>query len=195
MAQLTGQGPIALPQPTSEVATTPYPIQLGSRARDLEGSEYVYVDLTGPVFSGQPVEITDSHTAEVVGTTGRGRVGVATCAGTSDNAVWVQIYGLCTIQLGMSGVSPSDAANGPTTLDTTAITRFILATSLSTPNGIGWTTGNTSLSSGHWVEGIHVAQSADPTAVTATTSAASNTGNNIAVFLNYPEIVNRNYGE
>lgn len=195
MAELVGQGPVALPGATTVVHTTPFPIQVGTRARDASGNEYVYVDFTGTVYTQQPVEILDDHTAQAVGTTGRGRVGVAVTGATSDNAGWVQIYGLCTIMLGMSGVSPSDAANGPTTLDTTGMTRFILGTSLTSPNGIGWTTGNTSVSAGHYVEGMVVAQSADLTAVSATTSATSHTGNSVLVFLNYPWIVYRNYGE
>jgi len=170
-------------------------MQLGSIARDQDGNEYVLCAFDGPVFGGVPVEIDSDFTCRQLGTTGRGRVGVACGVGTSDEIGWVQIYGLCNIQLGMSGVSPSDAANGPTTLDTSIQTFFRLGTSLTSPNGIGWASDHTSLLSGHIVENIFVASGADLSAVSAVTSAASHVGNQCLVFLNYPTIVYRNFGE
>lgn len=195
MAQLHGQGPIGAPGATSDVfdATTAInpPIQVGSKMSDGAGNVYLFVSYTGTVVAKQPVEITDTFTAQALATTGRGPVGIVTANGTSDQAGWVQIYGLATVLLGMSGTSPSDAANGPTTLSTSLQTRFILGTSLTSPNGIGWVSGNVSGAAQWYVEGITVGQSFAPGAVSGTVSGQQPEG---IVFLNYPHIVYQNYG-
>jgi len=165
----------------------PFYRRLGQRARDGQGNEYVMCDFTGTTYSRQPVQINSDYTAAPVGTTGRGQFGVAAEEATSDQWGWVQIYGRCFVQLGMSGVSPSDAANGPTTLSTSQGTIFILATSQTTPIGIGWTSDPST--NGYWIVGMTVASDASPGDVSAVTSAASHTGSQIAVFLNYPRIV------
>jgi hypothetical protein len=197
MANLTGPG--AAPGATSEVHTTPFPIAVGTVRRDATGGAYVYCDFTGTVFGGTPVQISSSFTAEEVGTTGRGAFGVACTGATSDNGGWVQIYGEATIQLlgATAGVSPSDAANGPTTLSTTAQTKFWLPTTATStgPEGIRWTSGNTSTTSGFYIEGMTVSTNADLTAVTAVTAATSHTGEQVKVFLNFPRIVHVNLGE
>lgn len=191
MAHLSAQGAIGAPHPTSEVATTPFPLTVGSRMSDASGNEYLYCDFTGTVYSEQPVEIAADYTAQALGASGRGLVGIACAAATSDNAGWVQIYGRAFVQLGMSGVSPSDAANGPTTLSNSLATVFVLGTSLTSPNGVGWVSGaaaaNTSTLQ-YVIEDMFVAQDASPGDVSATTSGTSHTGNRIAVFLNYPRL-------
>jgi hypothetical protein len=210
MAHLSAQGPIGAGHPTSEVATTPFPVQLGSRMRDSAGNEYMYVDFTGSVYTGTPVAILSDFTAQKVGTTGRGAFGVACCPATSDNAGWVQIYGRCYVQLlgETAGVSPSDAANAPTTLSTTAQTKFWLPTTATStgPEGLRWTSGNTSTQSGFYVDGIVVAHDASydainlhdvslPSDTSNASPATSHTGHDIAVFLNYPMIKHVNVGE
>lgn len=199
MANLIGQGPAGAPHATSEVATTPFPLPVGTVMRDGSGNAYVYVDYTGSVYGGTPVQISSSFTAEKVGVTGRGAFGVACGAATSDNSGWVQIYGEATIQLlgATAGVSPSDAANGPTTLSTTAQTKFWLPTTATStgPEGIRWTSGNASTTSGFYIEGLTVSTNADLTAVTAVTAATSHTGEQVKVFLNFPRIVHVNVGE
>ncbi len=95
--------------------------------------------------------------------------------------------------------SPSDAANGPTTLSTSVPTRFLLSTSLTSPNALTHVSGNTSVVSGIFAEGITVAQDADPAAVTAvcntTAASARHTGEQISVWLNYPVLKHINFGE
>lgn len=173
---------------TQPVGLPNYYLPLGSRARDEQGNEYILCDFLTTVYKTQPVAINSNFQADVLGTSGRGNIGVvaetATC--TSDNWGWVQIFGRCQVMLGMSGVSPSDAANGPTTLSTSAQTRFMLATSLTSPNGIGWTSETST--SGFLIDGMVVATDASVGDVTAVTSQAAHTGNQIAVFLNYPKI-------
>lgn len=191
MAKLVGQGPIAAVGQTSDVQTTPYTPQLGSKAVDVDGNVYVLVDMTGTFYSGCLVQILDDYTAAAAGTTGRGACGITVSSGTSDNAAWVQIYGKVQVQLGASGPSPSDAANGPTTLDTSAATKFILATSATTPaTGISWVSDPSSLDGKYMISGMRVADSFDPTSyvTNGATSATSATGNRCLVFLNYPSI-------
>lgn len=186
MGNLTGFAS-GFPFPTSEVVTAPAPIQVGTRARDNNGSEFVFVNYTSTVYSRQPVAISSDFSAAAIGATHRGPIGVAQGGGTSDNFGWVQVYGRTLMQIGMSGVSPSDAANGPTTLSTSAATLFKLQTSATSPTAIGWTS-EASAFEGYVVDGLIVATDASPGDVSATTSATSHTGSEIAVFLNYPSV-------
>lgn len=206
MAELHGQGPIGLPGATTVIfSTSPFPLALGSRAKDSAGNEYILCSATDEVNAGQPVQISSAFAATILAVTGRGPVGVV-CAGqvTSGAAFWVQIYGKCSMMIidaGSGGTqpSPSDAANGPTTLSTSVPTRFALSTSLTSPHSFTWVSGNASTASGIYAEGITVAQDAAPASVsafTATTAAsARHTGAAISVFLNYPQLMHRNYGE
>jgi hypothetical protein len=200
MPGFIGQGPIGHPGGTSVVFTTPYPLQRGSRAVDSAGNEYVFCDFTSTVNAGQPVAIGSDFTASILAVTGRGPVGVACARATSDQAGWVQVYGRCVMQIIASGVSPSDDANGPTTLGTSAGTVFVLPTSITSPMALAWVSGNTSVASRVEIEGMTVATDASVsnsvTATTATTSdSGAHTGHEVAVFLNYPNARHRNYGE
>ncbi len=197
MARLTGQGPIAVPGPTSSALshTSPPPLVLGSKASDTDGNEYVLCQVDAQVYPEQPVEIdVSTFTCRPLATTGRGLVGIAQASATTDQLVWVLVYGTGYVQLGMSGVSPSDAANGPTTLDTSVMTRFILGTSLTSPNGIGWVSDAASTAVAHYIDPVFVAQDADPTAVSETTATSGHTVNRIKVFRIYPTIRYTNYG-
>ena len=207
MAQLSAQGPLGIPGGTSVVFTTPWPLQPGSRAKDQFGGEFILCDSVDTVSPKQPVQInmTAAGGAQcaLLGLTGRGPIGIAQATATSDNLVWVQIYGNCLMMIidaGSGGTqpSPSDAANGPTTLATSVPTVFTLSTSLTSPHSLSWVSGNTSVSSGIWVDGLTVAIDASPgdvSIVTATTVADRHTGAQIRVFLNYPTLRQRNYGE
>lgn len=192
MAELSAQGPIAHYGATSvPVGTSPLPITPGARATDAAGNVYVFCNFGTPVYTYLPVAINSAFVASALSTTGRGAIGVAQCGGTSDESGWVQIYGRTQVQLGMGGVSPSDAANGPTTLETVAAYNFfVLPTSLSTPVGIGWVSGEAGLTSNYdyVIDGMFVAQDASPGDVSAVTSATSHTGGQIAVWLNFPVI-------
>jgi hypothetical protein len=105
MAHLIGQGPAGAGSPTSEFGTTPFPNKVGSRMRDAEGNEYLYVDFTSTVYFGCLVQINSiNQAAPLLGTANEAyRVGVvcggravsdAGAHGTSDNGGWVQIYGV-----------------------------------------------------------------------------------------------------
>lgn len=199
MAELSAQGAVGFPGGTSVVFTTPFPLRPGSRASGVNGEEYVFCDFTSTVNAGQPVQITAAFTAGILAVTSRGLIGIACARATSDQAGWVQVYGRYEgMQIIASGVSPSDAANGPTTLSTSVPTVFVIGTSITSPMALAWVSGNASTASGLFVEGMIVADDASDsvTLVTATTSdSGAHTGHQVSVFLNYPEVRHRNYGE
>ncbi len=203
MADLIGPGPIGLPGGTSVVFTTPFPLRPGSRATDSDGNEYVFCDFTSTVNDKQPVAIASDFKAGILAVTGRGPIGVACARATSDNAGWVQVYGRVNLmQIIASGVSPSDDANGPTTLGTSVPTVFALPNSITSPMALRWVSGNASTASGIYIDGMTVATDAsvsDSVTLTAQTSNATtsgqHTGEAVSVFLNYPEARHRNYGE
>lgn len=188
MALLTGHIS-GYPGSTSVVHTTPFPVKPGTRARDVDGNEYVYCDFTGTIYGRTPVVISSDYTAApiTIATGNTNVLGVACTYGTSDNAGWVQIYGRCLMQVGINAASPSDAAAGPTTLRTSAATIFIVPTSITSPAVLGYVSV---LTSGvePYVIGMYVATDASVGDVSAVTSATSHIGSEIAVFLNYPAI-------
>jgi hypothetical protein len=212
MAYLVGPGPIALPggpgggggtsNVFSQTSGNPgpgFPVRPGTRAHDQDGNQYIFLDYTSTLYAFQACQIMDDNTAQTLGV-GAGfgtRVGVVQQGGTSDQGGWVMIYGRTFMQVGINGASPSDAANGPTTLRTTQATVFVVPTSLTSPMTLGYTSdGNTSTAIQR-VRGIWVAFDASPADVStsgttlngvASTSATSFIGAAIAVFLNYPVI-------
>lgn len=203
MANFIGYGITGLGGGTSCVYTTPFPVALGTRARDTEGNEYMFCDFTGPVSQHQPVVISSAWTAAAVSTTGRGSVGIVQAdVGTSDNGGWVLIYGRSMMMIvgTETAVSPSIDGNGPTTLSTSVPTVFMLSTSVTSPGAFAWVSGNTSSTVGIFVEGMTVATDASVsdsvTLVTFTTgTSGAHTGSQVAVFLNYPQLVSRSYGK
>ena len=109
MAQFSGQGPAGLPSGgTQAMFTTPYPMRVGQRARDVDGNEYVFCDFGAAVSPGIWVTISAVHVANPVVSSQASpiRVGVV-CGGpgpigtelTSNMGGWVQIYGLCNFAL------------------------------------------------------------------------------------------------
>jgi hypothetical protein len=199
MAELTGAIGTA-PGGTSVVFTTPYPLRPGTRARDVDGSEYIFCAYATAVYKKQPVQINSDFTAQQLGVVARGLIGVVTTTGTSDNAGWVQVFGPCTMQIGINVASPSDDANGPTSLSTTAQIKFKVPTSLTSPAVLGYTSGNTSTDSGTYVLGISVATDAsvsDSVSLTTSTTvgADQHIGSEVRVFLNYPKATHINFGE
>ena len=203
MALLVGQGPVGLPGSNtsnvfSQTSGNPgpgFPLRPGTRAADQDGNVYVFVDYVGTVITLQPVQINADYTAQAIGATGRGPVGVAMTGASSDQGGWVMIYGRTRCIIGMGGVSPSDAANGPTTLSTSAQTQFVLATSLTSPAGIGWVSDSSLIApngSVSWViRGMSVAQdtSMGDVSVSDFCSLTSVSVCGVCgVFLNYPHI-------
>ena len=171
MGTLTGS-PVAAPHPTSEVGTTPFPIQLGSRMRDSSGNEFMYVDFTATVYGGVTVSISNdgNFTAAALTEAHRGSVGVTMGTGTSDNSGWVQVYGYH---------SGAQLASGSSNVTSAMVA--VVASSVSTPAaGMDCIAGST--------VDQHRIFDMWPTAVasTATTSGTSHTGSEVPVWLNNP---------
>ena len=179
----TLQGPAqSFPGATSDLYTTPYPISPGTKARDNVGNEYVFCEFSSNVYPEGPVLIGADFVATALTTTGRGPVGIVVDLGknvgpsnvsapvspyTSDQAGWVQIYGRAFAMITIGGgtvVSPSDAANGPTTLSTSVGTKFLAPTSATSPPGaLFWASDQTMTSVGNYViHGMSVASDASP---------------------------------
>lgn len=200
----SGEQRVTLATAPAKADMPSYMLPLGSQRRDGLGNVFMLCDFTSPVFTGSPCQINSDYTANVIGAVGRGAFGIAAERGTSDQWGYVQIYGRCMVLLlgAAAGVSPSDDANGPTTLSTSAQTKFWLPTTgVSTGDvaAIRWTSGTVSTTSGIYIEGMTVATDASPSndssTVSVITGGVSHTGSQVSVFLNYPRIVHMNYGE
>lgn len=138
MAQLTGPAQ-AFGAATSEFNTTPFPHHPGEKARDTEGNEYLYVDFTSNVYYGCLVQIdVNNLAAPLLGTANRAyRVGVVMGGTpssdnhpTSNNAGWVQIYGVHNaVQTGVATDEGVSATAGGAYF-------CIPQTSVGTPSGV-----------------------------------------------------------
>ena len=110
-----------------------------------------------------------------------------------NQAFWVQVYGRSFVQvMGSTSTSPSDAANGPTTVQTSAFIKFKAPTSATTPIGSLILVSDTSAfvsGTDYKIIGLWVAQDSSAADVSVvTTVSATHTGNRAAVWLNYPSI-------
>lgn len=189
MAQLTGQGVIIggatnTSNPLSQ--TSPNPggnLPLGTRMTDVAGNVYILCDAVNTMFSGLAVLIQDDHTVQTLTTSiTTGRIGVCQANATSDNLVWVQVYGRAIMQVGGSNVSPSELL---TTVRTSAAIKFVVPTSLSSPASIATVTDASSINTAI-VVGMWIANDVSLGDTSAVTSATSHVGSQTAVFLNYP---------
>lgn len=139
MAQLVGQGSIGSAGATSVIFSAPFPHKPGDRSRDADGNEYLFVDFLNTTYYGCLVQINSiNQAAPLLGTSlSAFRVGVVmsgnptSVAGdhpTSDNAGWVQIYGVHpAVQTG--------TASGGGVSDSTVAYWCIPQTSVGTPSG------------------------------------------------------------
>ena len=220
MAELVGQGAIGAAGATSVIFASPFPHRPGDKARDLDGNEYVFVDFTATVYYGCLVQITSSYTAApLLGTANIPfRVGVV-CSGTpstvagnhptSDNAGWVQVYGVHpAVQTGMASDGGVSATAGgaywcipQTSVGTPSGTLSVRAQGAGTSIAQSSVDGN--MIYGMWV--VDFAEVSDLTnwvgssgasgpssmdSLNATSGAATSAfiGQSYAVFLNYPYV-------
>ena len=141
MAELTGHAGV-FPGGTSNVySTSPLPITVGTRAKDVAGNEYVFVKFTATTYYGCLVQINSIYNAApLLGTANRAfRVGVV-CSGTASSVAgehpvngdygWVQIYGVhSAVQTGMASDGGVSATAGGAYF-------CIPQTSVGTPTGV-----------------------------------------------------------
>ena len=192
MAQLVGQGPTALvasntSNPLSQTSPTigANP-PLGTRASDGSGNVYVICDAVNTMFSAMPVVINDDYTCQVLTTSQyKGRIGINQANATSDNLVWVMVYGRTLMQVGGNNTSPSDNL---TSVDASTAIKFVCPTSLSSPAALSTVTDASSINTAQ-VVGLWIASDTTLGDVSAVTSATSHTGSQVGVFLNYPYLL------
>jgi hypothetical protein len=206
----------SFPGGTSQTYTTPFPVALGTKARDARGNEYVFCVTGGAtsapemvVVVGADYTITPIGAAGAVGTIGvvvdyakQGLTSALVSGYPTGTGLWVQIYGRAYIMYGGGGTSPSE--NLLTTVRTSLAIRFHVATSTaSTPVGQPRPTSladNVVSLSDFLIHGMYVATDATPDASGAsvmrddgttlglgvTAVSATHSGATIAVWLNYP---------
>lgn len=117
MAHLTGA--IGYDQTSvvhTNTTTAPAPIALGTRARDVSGNEYIYVDFNAAKAAGEIVTWDANFLASACGATTVGFIGVVVAeASSSDKAGWVQIYGINTNVLAGTSLTSGFLQVGATT--------------------------------------------------------------------------------
>jgi hypothetical protein len=118
MAQLSGQGPILHSGATSIVDTSAI-VKLGTRAVDVDGNVYVYVDFQESMIDGEWAVFDSAFAASQLTSTSKGWVGVVRATvSASDRFGYVQVYGVATETWVSSG---SSAAGIPIVFATTDI--------------------------------------------------------------------------
>ncbi len=220
MGQLIGPSGIVQAGSTSKVFTTPFPHAVGAKSRDAEGNEYVFCDFTGTVYYGCLVQITSTYLASpLLGTANIAyRVGVVmagdcTSSGannpTSDNAGWVQIFGIHpAVQTGTGsdeGVSETAGGNywclPQASVGTPSGTLTVIAQGAGTSTKLSSVDGNKI--HGMWVVDLGEVSSlttwpgssgaSGPTSVlgdglTSGTNTSAFIGQTYAVYMNYPYV-------
>lgn len=199
MAKLTGM-PDIFPGGSDGIYTTPFPMKPGTRARDTEGNEYVFVQYEAAVFTGVLVGISNDFKAHpLLGTALLPeRVGIAISDATSVNGGWVQIYGL------HNAVQTGEVSDG-TCSDQTVAYGLIPQTSVGTPSGVLALVLPTVTIAQNYIYGMWLAilGQSDLTSVPANSAVStsnasgpnsaqpattSHIGNTLPVFLNYPYV-------
>lgn len=192
MAELTGHAGV-FPGGTSNVySTSPLPIAVGTRAKDVAGNEYVFASFGAAVSPGVWVILSDLHVGTPIDdVSGPGRVGIVMgTSPTSNDAGWVQIYGLNIIAQTNMATDQASAGIGlrPTSVASTPLGVVDIVSAVSAAANIihnAWITALTPAEAG-------ISGATDSSWPTSFTTAASSpaggqhTGAVVGVFLNYP---------
>jgi hypothetical protein len=102
MPLLTGQGPIALPSGPGDIDSTEL-IPLGTRAKDKDGNEYIYLKGVASTEAGSWVSFDEAHVTTLLAANAVGRVAIATAATVASTYGWYQIYGKNTVAKVLAG--------------------------------------------------------------------------------------------
>lgn len=110
MSELSAQGPVIHSGATSVVDSSgTQAVKLGTRAVDVDGNEFVYVDFQESFISGEWCAMDSGYLASQLTAASRGAVGVV--AGTvsaSDRFGWVCVRGVVTNAWATSGATTAD---------------------------------------------------------------------------------------
>lgn len=151
----------------------------GQRATDGVGNVYILCDLTTTAYGGATVAISNDGLftcTPLKGGTHQGSVGLLVEPGTSDQYVWVQVYGYnsyAQTKTATTGISSAATATATTTVSSPNVGLEPLE---------AWTTASQYVIHGMFISGA---------GSSAVTSATSSTGYAVPVFLNYPYVYNR----
>lgn len=118
----------------SDVYTTPWPHQLGEKARDRQGREYLFVDFGVATMSVGSVCVIDiNHVATpLTSSSNAGRVGVVVAVNpTSAQAGWVQVYGFALVQ----SLTVTGGASVSESSDTSTVRALIPGNAATSPTG------------------------------------------------------------
>ena len=196
--------PTVFPGGTSDYFTTPFPIALGTKARDNAGNEFVlcFTAAVATVAPEQCVMIGADYSLIPVVASGRGPVGVVADHTKSGNtsapvspipiqtSVWVQVYGRAFVQVNAGGTAEGAAW---TSLLTSASLQLRIPTTLaaSPPGQLSFTSDSNQLTTiqQYNIVGMTLATDATNTDATAITSVEKTHGGmRMPVWLNYPYV-------
>lgn len=195
-------GPIdAFPGGTSATFnTSPLPLPVGTKGRDADGNEYILVSFSAAVSQGEWVVMTDLNSASPMLTGSIGRVGVVMSSlPTSNDAGWVQIYGLNLISQASTVsdlVSPGIGGGllRATTFATTPLGTVDVILQVSQESNMihgAWATQLTPAAAGI----VGATDASWPTTYTTASSSPAggqHSGMVLGVFLNYPWLDGQN---
>jgi hypothetical protein len=148
----------------------------GSRYVDGAGNEYVLCEATAACFGGATVAISPDGNftcAPLKGGTHQGSVGLCVDPGTSDQLLWVQVYGYNSYAQSKTATTGVTSAYIPTA-----------TTTVSSPDVGLEPLSAVTTGSQYFIYGMFIVGAGS----SAVTSATSSTGYAVPVFLNYPYI-------
>lgn len=103
MANFSGQGPIALPGPVDQIDTEKA-FPLGTRAKDSEGNEFIYVQGVALGAAGSWVSLDEAYVTTLLAANAVGRVAILMAAlNATTKYGWAQIYGKNVIAKALTG--------------------------------------------------------------------------------------------
>lgn len=114
MPELVGQGPVAHHLGTDTVDTAAK-IPLGTRARDKNGNEYIYLTGVASTTAGSWVTFDEAYLTTLLAANAAGPVAIAMAATVASTFGWYQIFGKNTV-----AKSDTVAADAPLYIDGTA---------------------------------------------------------------------------
>ena len=103
MAELTSRTQIF--SGNTSVVDTVLNHPLGTRANDVDGNEYVYLQGVVSTVAGSWVAFDEAHLTTLTVANAKGRIGVAMAAIVASRYGWYQIYGKNTIALGSAAIA------------------------------------------------------------------------------------------
>lgn len=169
MAELSGSPQLGAH--ATSIASSDVVVKPGTRMRDVDGNEYIYVTYSETLRAGQWVHYRDPDAAARVATATAGPIGIVMADATSTDNGWVQIYGdYATAQISNSEATSAFRLLAPTGATTEA------ALAASSTDDVA------NLVHGAWITAI---ASTDTTG-----SSSAHTGITVAVRLNYPQLHN-----